>query len=255
VIVFRKASKIALNFSELLLSLANPQFSREPFRGFTVMFAVVASAYAVTQRNNVGSYRTRAIGRRNRYPMIHRQCVPQSTRTPANGTAMIEVIERVLPVLIGEGSRETPFARFPIEFVSSLLLSVRGVIALRVGVLALCYAWFAQMSVPRSNSLFCTAVLAFCLSHLFRVLLVILQCALTKAALVLGVKATPARIEKLGSSGQRLFAFSATTIYRRGFRHSELTFANSHSGGRQAIVSDRFSGATLDALYSIPHLA
>src|SRR4029077_13501212 len=78
-----------------------------------IPFAIVAPVCSLTQRDYITNNSTGAIGRCNWYPMVHRERMPQPTRSTASHAAIIEIVQTILPVPIGERIRKIPFSGLP----------------------------------------------------------------------------------------------------------------------------------------------
>ena len=92
-----KAIQIRLNAVEDLTAFSVAKRFNEPIERLLSVFDVVATVNPATKRNHIVNDSARTIGRCKRYPMIHIQRVPQSNRTIANRTSMIEVVKRDIP--------------------------------------------------------------------------------------------------------------------------------------------------------------
>ncbi len=231
------------------------------------MFAVVATAFSVTQWHNVpgnSSGIIRAwIGQW--YPVIHRQRMPQALWSTANSAAVVKVFQCIDPVLFCKRKREitfpvsamsfTDFYQFPVlplvlsrsrTDAINILGVIFGVVLFFfffVCLIVLCYSGFNLFSVLQIPS----ATILFALFHCF-----------VTPSLALGT---------LASFTQSVYATNAIFVFYKlivGFReladaanfcrrHSELTFAYSHKVCSQSGVSTAFSLIGLDYIRILPH--
>lgn len=97
--MFMRPGEIRFNLFQLALraSFAQPGFQPGDRQFFA--FAVIASAFAVTERKNVRGDRPGAIRAGERYPMVLRQGMPQTARALTNCTLVTPVFQRPIPIL------------------------------------------------------------------------------------------------------------------------------------------------------------
>lgn len=98
--------KVSRNLRANALGLFRSEFIAQPYHWVKIALAFVASAYPVAKRNNVSWYCAGTFWRGNWYPVIHRQYVPQSSRPSAYRTAIIKIVQTVLPVIGSEVIRK-----------------------------------------------------------------------------------------------------------------------------------------------------
>lgn len=103
-----QTSKVTLYLLIYLIGLGRTEFSSKPFVGMLIALTFVTSVYSIAQRNYVSWHSTGTIRRRQRYPMIHSDGVPQTTRPATYSTTMVKIIKSALPIPnrknIGEAS-------------------------------------------------------------------------------------------------------------------------------------------------------
>lgn len=84
----------------------------EPFSGFSVALALIATIYTTTKRDHVTRDSARAIGITQRYPVVSIRCVEQSIHRPfADRAASTEIIKSMLPLFGREVIWQSPLAR------------------------------------------------------------------------------------------------------------------------------------------------
>lgn len=150
---FLERIKVGLNLSQLSPRLAFAKHQHEPFQRIAIGLAVIASAFAVTQRNNVFGNSPRASGIADGYPMIHREVMPQARRTPAYSTAAFEVSNRLIPVFRSESGWELQLTCAATLLVSAMLLWISLAPCRNRGICLLPECWIALMVIAR----LCTA--------------------------------------------------------------------------------------------------
>src|SRR5262245_41345801 len=103
-------TEITLNPIQYLFSLMLTEALVKPVTRFFGVLGVVASVYTVAKWNDVSWNRARTIRRRQGYPMIRRNCMPQPRRTPTDSAATFEISKRVLPISNSKSIRQVAFA-------------------------------------------------------------------------------------------------------------------------------------------------
>lgn len=78
------------------------KFVNDPLFWITGVFALIASIYAITERDNIVGDCARAIRARVGNPMIHCEGMPQTLRPTTSRTCAAEIIKGKLPILISK---------------------------------------------------------------------------------------------------------------------------------------------------------
>lgn len=99
--------KICLNALKDLLRFVWAILFHKPFFSVSILFGIVAPILPMTQRHNIGRYRSGTIRVCQWYPMILRYRMPQAGRSATNSAAPVKIIERPLPVLYCGISRKS----------------------------------------------------------------------------------------------------------------------------------------------------
>lgn len=103
------ASKIAIHAGKDLVRLALAELVYQPLFCILIPFRIIASTDTVTKWNNVIASVTAAFCKW--YPMILRQCMPQSNRTITDSTSIVPVRQALLPVFICKCGWQVCFSR------------------------------------------------------------------------------------------------------------------------------------------------
>ncbi len=105
-----KTSKIRLDKRSYFSGSPRSKLPLEPFERLAVVLGIVATAYAMTERDDVGHNRSRTIRSGQRNPVILCQRMPQPRRATANSAAAVEVGQRPLPFIQSRCVRQLPSA-------------------------------------------------------------------------------------------------------------------------------------------------
>src|SRR5258708_32288125 len=89
-----------------LLCFSRAEAFEQPFERIAIVFALIATINTVTRWNNI-------VGRIGPflchwYPMVLRQCMPQSLWASAIGARMFDVYQATLPIIQRKGGRQGP---------------------------------------------------------------------------------------------------------------------------------------------------
>lgn len=116
-------SKVSFNLHQNAFGLWFAKAFYEPFFWFVIVLTLVAAIHTITQRDNVSGSRATPFTQRN--PMVSGSRMEKAVQWSfTNGTAMMEVIQAILPIGFCEIIRQIQFTGAPAVVVNLDLMAI-----------------------------------------------------------------------------------------------------------------------------------
>lgn len=108
--LFPHPFKVSLNALKNSVRFALAELLGEPLHGIVMVFGVIASLLPLAKWNHIFWDSAETFRATQWYPVIHCQRMPQTARTTAYSTTMIEVIKSTPPIGVGKRVRQIALA-------------------------------------------------------------------------------------------------------------------------------------------------